>query len=71
MAPFPGPGCGRPARPRATQQPQKALGYSLVTMETGFKTSYLLSPHSFDGVVYTDGKMLPPPWAAPQLLAIF
>jgi len=35
---------------------------SFVTMEGSFETSYLLSPHQFDGVVYGPGKMLPPPF---------
>jgi hypothetical protein len=31
-------------------------------MEDGLFFSYLLSPHPFDGVLPTEGKMLHPPW---------
>ena len=40
----------------ATAAPFATRVYYFVAMETGFETSYLLSPLSFDGVVYTDGK---------------
>ena len=35
--------------------------YCCVTMEGSFRTSYLLSRQTGRGVVYTDGKMPPPP----------
>ena len=39
--------------------------YQLINGGVSFHFLYLLSPRPFDGVVYTDGKMPPPPTGTP------
>jgi hypothetical protein len=52
--------------PRALQPPRPPRRSCVLVSYHGGRIffSYLLSPFTFDGLVYIDGKMLPPPFSS-------